>query len=76
MARTVRRLAPNQGTDFSLLKLVRGLSWDGQHLVRRGRPTESDTEAGENAAIWWIIVSWRESTLDPARMKHRKGRRK
>ena len=45
IARTIRRLLPNQRTDFSLLKLVKGLSWDGQGLVRRGRPPKVTLDA-------------------------------
>ena len=38
MARTVRRLPVSQRIDVSLLKQVKRLPWDGQGLVRRGRP--------------------------------------
>ena len=38
IARTVRRLPLSQRVDVSLLKRVKGLPWDGQGLVRRGRP--------------------------------------
>ena len=48
-----RRLPLNQRVDVSLLKRVKGLPWDGQGLVRRGRPPKlvlpepSMSEAGE-----------------------------
>ena len=38
IARTVRRLPLSQRVDVSLLKRVKRLPWDGQGLVRRGRP--------------------------------------
>ena len=38
IARTVRRLPLSRRVDASLLKLVKGLAWDGQGLVRRGGP--------------------------------------
>ena len=38
IARTVRRLPLSQRVDISLLKRVKGLPWDGQGLVRSGRP--------------------------------------
>ena len=53
IARTVRRLPLSQRVDNSLLKRVKGLPWDGQGLVRRGRPPKlvlpepSMAEAGE-----------------------------
>ena len=37
IARTVRRLPLSQRVDVSVLKRVKGLPWDGQGLVRRGR---------------------------------------
>ena len=38
IARTVRRLPVSQRVGVSLLKRVKRLPWDGQGLVRRGRP--------------------------------------
>ena len=69
---------------FPLLKLVQGMSWDGEGLGRRGRPPKvtldasSVDEAGETLRSGGssITVSWQVGTLDPARTKHRKGRRK
>ena len=59
MARTVRTLPRDQSTDFSLLKLVQGMSWDGEGLGRRGRPPKVTLDAPwmkrGDAAIWWII---------------------
>ena len=37
-ARTARRLPLSQRVDVSLLKRVKGLPWDGQGPIRRGRP--------------------------------------
>ena len=45
MARTVRTLLRDQNTDFSLLKLVQGKSWDGEGLGRRGRPPKVTLDA-------------------------------
>ena len=53
IARAVRRLPLSQRVDVSLLKRVKGLPWDGQGPVRRGRPPKlvllepSMAEAGE-----------------------------
>ena len=44
-ARTIRRRPPNQRTDVSVLKLVKGLPWDRQGLVRRGRPPKVTLDA-------------------------------
>ena len=40
IARTARRLPLSQRVDVSFLKRVKGLPWDGQGLVRRGRPAK------------------------------------
>ena len=41
IARTIRRLPLSQCVDVSLLKRVKGLPWDGQGMLRRGRPPEA-----------------------------------
>ena len=62
IARIVRRLPLSQRVDVSLLKRVKGLPWDGQGLVRRGRPPKlvlpelSMAETGRNISNWRIIA--------------------
>ena len=50
ISRTIRRPPPNQRTGVSLLKLAKGLPWDGQGLVRRGRTPKVTLDAPMMAA--------------------------
>ena len=72
IARTVRRPPPSERVDVSLLKRVKELPWNGQGLVRRGRPPtltlERRTMAEAGETLRTSRVERGHLRLDPSRI--------